>query len=113
MLADPGPSFLLVRIELGPDGPPGPRITHTPPEMTARFRGAVDGVTPATGEPTVIVAHGGAIRSYISSLTTTTDSYSESLYTPRNTGVSHVALTDKGPMIIDYAVAFHLEGMDV
>lgn len=82
-------------------------------ELTTRFRGAVDGVTPATGEPTVIVAHGGAIRSYISSLTTTTDSYSESLYTPRNTGVSHVALTDKGPMIIDYAVAFHLEGMDV
>jgi broad specificity phosphatase PhoE len=82
-------------------------------ELTTRFRGAVDGVTPATGEPTVIVAHGGAIRSYISSLTTTTDSYSESLYTPRNTGVSHVAVTDKGPMIIDYAVAFHLEGMDV
>ncbi len=82
-------------------------------ELTTRFRGAVDGVTPATGEPTVIVAHGGAIRSYISSLTATTDSYSESLYTPRNTGVSHVALTDKGPMIIDYGVAFHLEGMDV
>lgn len=82
-------------------------------ELTTRFRGALDGVTPAPGEPTVVVAHGGAIRSYISSLTATTDSYSESLYTPRNTGVSHVAITEKGPLIIDYGVAFHVEGMDV
>jgi thiamine pyrophosphate-dependent acetolactate synthase large subunit-like protein len=41
VLAEPGPSFLLVRIELGPDGPPGPRITHTPAEMTARLRRAL------------------------------------------------------------------------
>jgi len=45
VLAGPGPAFLLVRIELGPDGPPGPRITHTPPEMTARLRRAL-GVAP-------------------------------------------------------------------
>lgn len=37
-LAAPGPSFLLVRIALGPPGPPGPRIPFTPPEMTARVR---------------------------------------------------------------------------
>ena len=33
-----GPAFLLVRIALGPAGPPGPRIPWTPPEMTARLR---------------------------------------------------------------------------
>lgn len=33
-----GPAFLLVKVALGPDGPPGPRIPFTPPEMTARVR---------------------------------------------------------------------------
>lgn len=82
-------------------------------ELTARFRAAIDGVPTAKGEPTLVVAHGGAIRSYISSLTATTDTYSESLYTPRNTGISHVAFTEAGPLIVDYGVAAHLEGMDV
>jgi thiamine pyrophosphate-dependent acetolactate synthase large subunit-like protein len=40
-LADPGPSFLLVRIALGPPGPPGVRIPHTPEAMTARLRRAL------------------------------------------------------------------------
>ncbi len=40
-LADPGPSFLLVDIELGPPGPPGVRIPHTPEQMTARLRRAL------------------------------------------------------------------------
>lgn len=40
-LASPGPSFLHVRVALGPKGPPGPRIPYTPPEMTARVRRAL------------------------------------------------------------------------
>ena len=40
-LARPGPSFLLVRIALGPSGPPGVRIPHTPEQMTARLRRAL------------------------------------------------------------------------
>lgn len=40
-LATPGPSFLHVRIVLGPKGPPGPRIPFTPPEMTVRVRRAL------------------------------------------------------------------------
>jgi thiamine pyrophosphate-dependent acetolactate synthase large subunit-like protein len=36
-----GPGFLLVRTELGPAGPPGPRIPFTPVEMTARLRRAL------------------------------------------------------------------------
>ena len=39
--ARPGPAFLLARIALGPSGPPGVRIPHTPEEMTARLRGAL------------------------------------------------------------------------
>jgi len=41
LLTRRGPVFVLVRIELGPDGPPGPRITHTPREMTDRLRRAL------------------------------------------------------------------------
>lgn len=78
-------------------------------ELTGRFRATVHAVEPAPDEPTVVVAHGGAIRSYISSFTSTTDSHSESLYTPANTSVTHVALTGNGPLLLDYAVSAHLE----
>ncbi len=40
-LAREGPAFLLVRIALGPPGPPGVRIPHTPEAMTARLRRAL------------------------------------------------------------------------
>ncbi|MEX2135163.1 MAG: histidine phosphatase family protein [Acidimicrobiia bacterium] len=81
-------------------------------ELTTRVTSAVETIEPAAGEPTVVVAHGGAIRAYISSLTASTDTYAESLYTPRNTSFSHVALTDRGPLILDYGVAPHLEALD-
>lgn len=78
-------------------------------ELTARFSNAVATLERSPSEPTVVVAHGGAIRSYISSLTSTDDTHAESLATPANTSVSHVALTDHGPEILDFAVAPHLE----
>lgn len=78
-------------------------------ELTARVSNTIASLEPATGEPTVVVAHGGAIRSYISSLTDTDDAYSESLFTPQNTSVSHIAMVPEGPVILDFAVAAHLE----
>jgi broad specificity phosphatase PhoE len=78
-------------------------------ELTRRFTSTVNSVEPSRDEPTAIVAHGGAIRAYVSSLTSTTDSHSESLYTPGNTSVTHVAMTEEGPLLLDYAVAPHLE----
>jgi probable phosphoglycerate mutase len=80
-------------------------------ELTGRFRATVEGVSPASAEPTVVVAHGGAIRAYVSSFTSTTDSHAESLYTPANTSVTHVALTGSGPLLLDYSVAAHLESL--
>jgi thiamine pyrophosphate-dependent acetolactate synthase large subunit-like protein len=41
LAAAPGPSFLLVRIALGPPGAPGVRIPHTPEAMTERLRKAL------------------------------------------------------------------------
>ena len=40
-LAGPGPSFLLVKIDVGPPGAPGVRVPHTPEAMTARLRRAL------------------------------------------------------------------------
>ncbi|MEA1901966.1 MAG: histidine phosphatase family protein [Actinomycetota bacterium] len=80
-------------------------------ELTARFANAVGDIERADGEPTAVVAHGGAIRSYISSLTTNGDSHAESLFTPANTSVSHVGMTERGPEILDYSVAPHLESL--
>jgi thiamine pyrophosphate-dependent acetolactate synthase large subunit-like protein len=40
-LAREGPAFLLVRVALGPPGPPGRRIPHPPEAMTARLRRAL------------------------------------------------------------------------
>ena len=81
-------------------------------ELTARFSAAVSDLELDESEQTAVVAHGGAIRSYISSLTRTRDTYSESLATPQNTSITHVALTDRGPEILDYSVSTHLEGLD-
>jgi len=80
-------------------------------ELAHRFRNAIHALEPAQGAPTVVVAHGGAIRSYVSSLTSTTDSHAESLYTPKNTSVTHIAFNDDGPLILDYGVATHLESL--
>ena len=82
-------------------------------ELTARFASAIAGLELDDSEQTAVVAHGGAIRSYISSLTRTNDTYSESLATPVNTSVTHVAITERGPEILDYSVAAHLEALDV
>jgi hypothetical protein len=41
VMAQEGPSFLLMKIELGPAVAPGPRIPHTPEEMTHRLRRAL------------------------------------------------------------------------
>ena len=41
LLGREGPAFLLVRIALGPPGPPGARVPHPPEAMTARLRRAL------------------------------------------------------------------------
>jgi thiamine pyrophosphate-dependent acetolactate synthase large subunit-like protein len=41
VLAQDGPSFLLIKLELGPPVAPGPRIPHTPEQMTTRLRRAL------------------------------------------------------------------------
>ena len=45
VLAQDGPSFLLMKVELGPPVAPGPRIPHTPEQMTIRLRRALGAET--------------------------------------------------------------------
>jgi broad specificity phosphatase PhoE len=80
-------------------------------QLTSRFAEALVALEHSEEGLTLAVAHGGAIRSYVSSLTKNVDTHAESLYTPANTSVTHVALTAGGPEILDYAVAAHLESM--
>lgn len=81
-------------------------------QLTERFSKAISALEHSEDGLTVVVAHGGAIRSYVSSLTRTNDTHSESLFTPSNTSVSHVAMTGEGPEILDYSVATHLESLE-
>ncbi len=110
-IQDRYPEDMETIYEKGVDLPRG-RTGESWRDLAARVTGAITELEPAEEEPTVVVAHGGAIRSYLGSLTDTTDTHSESLYTPANTSVSHVAMTEEGPVILDYAVATHLEGFD-
>ncbi len=80
-------------------------------QLTIRVSAALTALEHGDDGPTVAVAHGGAIRSYVSSLTKTDDTHAESFMTPANTSVTHVALTESGPEILDYAVATHLESI--
>lgn len=80
-------------------------------ELTARFSNTLRRLPSEIGSPTVVVAHGGAIRSFISSLTAVRETHAEALFTPLNTSVSHVALTGRGPTLLDYSVAPHLDGL--
>lgn len=95
------------------DGVDLPRGTtgETWAQLTERFSSAVAVLEHPEEGLTLAVAHGGAIRSYISSLTKTDDTHSESLFTPANTSVTHVALTERGPEILDYSVSTHLESL--
>jgi broad specificity phosphatase PhoE len=110
-IAERWPGHLEMIYRDGKDLPRG-ETGQTWRQLAERFAAGLDELEHDQREPTVVVAHGGAIRAYVSSLTNTTDTHAESLYTPRNTAVTHIAYTDDGPLILDYAVATHLEGME-
>jgi broad specificity phosphatase PhoE len=104
------PDVMETIYEKGVDLPRG-TTGETWAQLSARFSDAVHGLEPCETGHTIVVAHGGAIRSYVSSLTKTTDSHSESLFTPANTSVTHIAISDSGPEIVDFSVAPHIESI--
>lgn len=78
--------------------------------LTERMTAGINSIVAADGnQPVTIVSHGGAIRAYL--LGNMGVGWPEALETvvPANTAVSHVVLTDEGPILADYGVAIHLE----
>lgn len=104
------PDIMKTIYEEGVDLPRG-ESGETWEQLTVRIAAALAALESAAEGPTVAVAHGGAIRSYVSSLTKTNDTHSESFFTPANTSVTHIALSERGPEILDFSVATHLEAI--
>jgi len=107
-ILDRWPEDMETIYRRGVDLPRG-RTGESWSQLTDRMVATITGLALDQPGPTVAVAHGGAIRSYVSSLTKTSDRHSESLFTPANTSISHIAFTDRGPEILDFGVAAHLE----
>lgn len=76
--------------------------------MTDRAVAAMASLEVPESQVTGVVTHGGFIRAYVGTLGG--GASAQGLHTPENTSVTHVALTDDGPVLCDYAVAPHLEG---
>lgn len=107
-IAERWPDMIKTIYEEGIDLPRG-TSGESWGQLTVRVAEALAKLDHGDEGPTVAVAHGGAIRSYISSLTTSTDTHAESFFTPSNTSITHVAVSDRGPEILDFGVATHLE----
>ena len=82
-------------------------------QLTSRFRTAIDSIDPARGKLTVVVTHGAAIRSYLADLAGTGWSAAGNWETPANSSVTHLILGERGPVIVDYSSAIHLESLQL
>lgn len=103
---------LMHRIyELGEDLPRG-ETGETWAQATGRIVAAIDGLA-TRGGVIGVVSHGGVMRSYVGTLGGDDTSTRSRLANPSNTSVTHIALTKEGPVLCDYAVAPHLERLEV
>jgi broad specificity phosphatase PhoE len=82
-------------------------------QMAHRIRGAIESIDPAGGQLTAVVTHGAAIRAYLANLAGRGWSAAGDWDTPANTSVTHLVLEDRGPRIVDFSSAIHLETMDL
>lgn len=82
-------------------------------QLTSRFREAIDSIAPAQGRLTAVVTHGAAIRSYLADLAGAGWSAAGSWETPANSSVTHLVLGERGPLIVDYSSAMHLESLQM
>ncbi len=97
---------LLAVYRDGEDLPRG-ETGETFAQVIERMSGFLDRFQPQGRS--LVVSHGAAIRGLIGSVTGRGTEIPDHLGVSLNTGVSHVALTEWGPMLIDYSLAPHLE----
>lgn len=79
-------------------------------QLAYRMRGFLDRFLPQPGRRTLVVTHGGAIRALMAVILERGADLVAGVAVSANTGVTHVAFTDDGPMLADYSLAPHLEG---
>lgn len=79
-------------------------------DLTDRVVATLAGLVAEPGEVTGVVSHGGAIRAYLGTLGGDLSAPRSGLHTPENTSFTHVALSEQGPILCDYAIAPHLDG---
>ncbi len=75
-------------------------------DRAGSFLGRLD---PRPGERTVVVSHGATIRAMIAAIHDKSIETWRALGPSANTGFTHIGFTPKGPMLIDYSLAPHLE----
>ena len=82
-------------------------------QMAQRIRGAIESIAPVRGQLTAVVTHGAAIRAYLADLAARGWSAAGDWDTPTNTSVTHLVLEDRGPRIVDFSSAIHLETIEL
>ncbi len=80
-------------------------------QLTTRFRAAIDSIDLRRGQLTAAVTHGAAIRSYLADLAGAGWSAAGAWETPANSSVTHLVLGERGPLIVDFSSAIHLESL--
>lgn len=78
-------------------------------QATERIVATIGSLEALPGKVTAVVSHGGVLRAYLGTIGGDTTSTLCRLANPSNSSVTHVALTDDGPVLCDYAVAPHLD----
>ncbi len=100
---------LLRRIYRDGEDLPRGRTGETFEEVAVRMSTFLETVEADHRERTAVVSHGAAIKALIGGILGSGGEIQQHLAVSPNTGVSHVAITDHGPMLVDYALAPHLE----
>lgn len=100
---------MLKRIYADGEDLPRGHTGETFAALIARLAGFLGAVTIDPEERTAVVSHGAAIKAAVAHILGNTVDVQSNLAVSPNTGVTHIAFPPSGPMVLDYAIAPHLE----
>lgn len=100
---------ILKRIYADGEDLPRGHTGETFAALVARLADFVAQISLDPEERTAIVSHGAAIKAAVAHILGNTTDIQSNLAVSPNTGVTHVAFPPSGPMLMDYAIAPHLE----
>ncbi len=100
---------MLKRIYADGEDLPRGHTGETFAALIARLAGFLGAVAIDPTERTAIVSHGAAIKAAVAHILGNTTDIQSNLAVSPNTGVTHIAFPAGGPMLMDYAIAPHLE----